>query len=99
MIEQSDPQSAAEPDAVTYDRDPDEPPSRSVIRAVAGVQGTDPTELQPLYEAIDPDALDRVFDGTQGRSRPLADGAVSFRFAACQVTVRADGRTVVEPDD
>lgn len=99
MIEQNDPPTAAESDAVTYVRDPDEPPSRSVIRAVASVNGTDPTEMQPLYEAIDPDALDRVFESGPDRSQPLTDGLVSFRFGACHVTVYADGRTVVEPDD
>lgn len=99
MIERNDPPAAAESDAVTYERDPDEPPSRSVIRAVASVNGTDPMEMQPLYDAIDPDALDRVFESAPDRPRPLTDGLVSFRFSDCHVTVYADGRTVVEPDE
>lgn len=99
MIEQNDPHAAAQSDPVTYVRDPDEPPSRSVIRAVAAVNGTDPVQMRPLYDAIDPDALDRMFDEAPGRPHPLPDGAVSFRFNDCDVTVYGDGRTVVSPVD
>ena len=67
-------------------------PSSAVVRAVADATGTDPMDMQPLYEAVDPDALDRFL--THG---PTSDRSLSFRFARCDVTVDAGGRLVVEP--
>lgn len=99
MIEQNDPHGTAQSDSLTYEREPDEPPSLSVIRAVAAVNETDPTRMRPLYEAIDPDALDHLFASTSRRSTPLSHGFVSFRYGDCDVTVYGDGRTVVSPDD
>lgn len=99
MIEHNDPHVAAQSDPVTYERDPDEPPSRSVIRAVAAVNGTDPTRLPPLYGAVDPDALDRLFDPAPGHPEPRPDCVVSFRYDDFAVTVSGDGRIVVSPAD
>lgn len=102
MVKQNDPEAAAdtaaESDTVTYARDPGERPSTSVIRAVAEVTGTAPTRLRPLYDTIDPDALDRTVDSTAARTQSSRNGAVSFRFNDCDVTVYGDGRTVVSPD-
>lgn len=63
--------------------------SSSVIDAVATDCGADPLELDPLYEVIDPDALDAMF---RGRDAP---GSVSFVYAGRQVTVTADGEVAV----
>jgi hypothetical protein len=54
-----------------------------VVWAVAAETGRDPLELPPLYEAIDPDALDTAF-------RTLDTGEIAFRYADSDVTVRAD---------
>ncbi|MCU4799208.1 hypothetical protein OB920_02320 [Halobacteria archaeon HArc-gm2] len=85
--------------ATTYTRDPDESPSESVVRTVAAVTGTEPTRMDPLYESIDPDALDTVVEstataaGTQSNTR----SSVRFRYQGRTVTIHADGRTVVSP--
>jgi len=71
-------------------------PSWSVVETVAAATGTDPRSMRPLYEVVDPDALDRVFERTAGEQSPLR-GRVTFRFEGCEVTVSADGRTVVSP--
>lgn len=99
MIEQNDSHGTAQSDSLTYEREPDEPPSLSVIRAVAALNGTDPTRMRPLYEAIDPDALDHLFDSTSSRPNPLSHGFVSFRYGDCDVTVYGDGRTVASSAD
>ena len=38
----------------------DESPSMAVIDLVAAVTGTDPVELDPLYDAIDPEVVDSL---------------------------------------
>lgn len=35
-----------------------------LIRAIADLENTDPTELTPLFDSIDPDALDALFSTT-----------------------------------
>ena len=71
----------------------DESPSEAVIQAVAAVKGVDPLSLEPLYDAIDPDALDALVTGsTDGSAGELR---VSFRFDEVGVEVFNDRRVVV----
>jgi len=67
--------------------------STSVVQAVATALVTDPLSLdERLYDVLDPDALDRLFetDGEAGGPRTL-----SFELAGCAVTVHDDGQIVV----
>lgn len=74
-------------------------PSSHVLDSVARSKGVDPTELPPLYEAIDPDALDALF-GAPARGlgeRPTPE-SVQFNYAGRVVVVRAaDDVEVREP--
>lgn len=70
-----------------------EPVSHSVIEAVSEATGTDVERLAPLYEAIDPDALDALFESIPSRERMR--GSVSFAFDGCSVRVAANGRILV----
>lgn len=83
-------------DAISYVRDVDETPSRSVVAAVAAVTGADPRRMDPLAGVIDPDALDELV-GPDAATR--ANARVTFRFSGCLVTVHGDGRTVVSPPE
>lgn len=62
-----------------------------VVQSVATTTKTDPLELPPLYDAIDPDALAGVVDG-------MTRGEVTFTYADCTVTVTETGLITVEPD-
>lgn len=79
---------------VTATRNRDEPAARTVVEAVAEATGDDPLEMRPLYDTVDTDALDTVFEPTGG-ALDGRSGRVSFRFNGCDVTVHSDGRTVV----
>lgn len=68
--------------------------SMTVVTAVAKAAEADPTELPPLYEAVDPDALDKLLGGGLGRSGGQ-DGYLTFTYAGYSVTVHADGEIVV----
>lgn len=70
-----------------------ESPSDTILRKVAAVKKTEPMELDsPLYEVIDPDALNTLFAGRNGSSR---GGRVSFRYSDCEVRVESDGEVLV----
>lgn len=69
-------------------------PSEAVVETVAAASGQEPTALEPLYRAIDPDALDAVFRRVEDADRLIR---VSFDFNAHLVTVQSDGTVVVQP--
>jgi hypothetical protein len=70
-------------------------PSAAVIEAVATAEDADPSALPPLYDSVDPDALNRLFDGPSEK-RP---GRLVFGYAGWDVFVGDDGVVAVcEPD-
>jgi len=83
----------------TYDRDAGEQPSEAVVAAVAEATDRDKTDLRPLFERVDPDALDRLFAPTAGDAGRASNGRVRFRFEGCDVSIHADGRAVATPRD
>lgn len=72
--------------------------SHAVVEAVAEAEGVDPVALRtPLYEAIDPDALDAVFESAD-ESPPL-DGRVFFEYYGYTVAVASDGTVALTDED
>lgn len=76
-----------------YDGATDRSPSEVIIDALASAADVDPTELPPLYDFVDPDALDRLFEGHEGAAD--ADAILGFTVENWNVFVRADGRVRV----
>lgn len=76
---------------VSYDRS--HQPSLVVVSAVATLEEIDPTELRPLHDAIDADALDRLVEGDWRRSAHLC---VSFTYEGYDVEFRRPGRIHLE---
>jgi len=64
--------------------------STAVVEAVATSEGVEPTELtEPLYTAINGDALDALFQTTEGR--------VEFEYHGYTVRVDASGDVELFP--
>ncbi|PSP78628.1 hypothetical protein BRC81_07350 [Halobacteriales archaeon QS_1_68_20] len=84
-----------EPVTTTADDDGNEQASRAVLTAVADAEGVDPVDLdRPLYDAVDPDALDALF------RTDVADGVdchVQFRYYGYEITVHGDGSLDLTP--
>ena len=72
--------------------------SERVVTGVATLEGTDPVELPPLFDAIDPDALASIFAVSASGARRT--GTVEFTYADHRVQVSFDetGDTVVTID-
>jgi hypothetical protein len=91
----------------SYDVSSSESLSEGVIAAVSTVTGVAPVatalvpdaevvqELDPLYRAVNPDALDSIFRAA-GRVTTPVSGWVSFFYHGHEVTVHSDGRIFVE---
>ena len=71
-------------------------PSTAVVETVAVASDREPARLEPLYETIDPDALDALI--RSNGVEPVGDGiTVRFEIAGQTVTVRGSGAVVVQP--
>jgi hypothetical protein len=68
--------------------------NRSVVdtltHALAAAEDVDVTDLPPLYDAVDLDALERLFESHDGDSEMAA--VFSFEYERWNAFVRADGR-------
>lgn len=74
-----------------------EPISTRIVMVVAENKGVDPTELPPLRDAIDPDALDALFDSEADdtrRSQPEYE--LRFSYAGRDVHIHDGDITVDE---
>lgn len=59
-----------------------------VIQRVSDASGRTALEIPPLYNAVDPEALERLV-------KTMSDGVVSFHYAGHEVTVDSDGEIQV----
>lgn len=73
-----------------YDQETDESIVFALVNALAEAQEVDPTDLPPLYDVIDPDALTNLLD-RHGKEVDL-NIVIGFRLGTWKVFVRADGR-------
>jgi len=68
--------------------------STAVVSAVAAHDGVDETDLPPLYDAVDPDALDALLASVQRAGPDKA--SVTFEYAGHTVVVSDDGTVSIE---
>jgi hypothetical protein len=70
--------------------------SQKVLERVAELEDAEPHELEePLFETVDPDALDQVFR-TQPDGPRRAEGRIQFSYYGYEVVAYADGRVSVQ---
>ena len=65
-------------------------PSTAVIELIAEESGQDPTELEPLYDSVDPDALEQLIRGN-GANQHDNTVSVSFAYNEYAVVIQSGG--------
>lgn len=78
----------------TFDWSDEDAVAVAVVNTVSTVTGRDPTEMQPLAEVVDSEALGVLF------ARPGAgreSNYVQFEYESCLVRVSGDGTVAVSP--
>lgn len=88
---------ATETYRLRVDRRRDESVTAALTRGVAIVTNTPPTESRPLFETIDPDALDRLYDpgdwdSGDANSPRDSEGRESARDSGCRDSGGGDAR-------
>lgn len=71
-------------------------PTAAVIETVSVAANADPSEIEPLYGSVDPDALNELIRSA-GRRSTESPTTVSFTFLGYEVRVRSTGTVVVRP--
>lgn len=68
----------------------------AVLSVVAHASGRDPVELPVLYRAVDPDALESIFD-QPGAGTGRCDASIEFEYAQHRVRVEGRGTVTARP--
>lgn len=68
-------------------------PSIAVVEATAAIREDDPERYAPLFEVVDPEALDRLCGGGDNDHHTV----VEFTYLDHRVRVRSDGQISVSP--
>ena len=76
-----------------WGRDDENTPVYTVVSAVAEVEDSDPVDLPPLYNTINPEALNDLF--TSGSETSVDQ--VTFQYAGYAILVRGSGEVQVRP--
>jgi hypothetical protein len=81
-------------EAGTYRTTPngDEPIGTSLVLCIASIKNILPTQLPPLAQTIDPDALDTIFDDAQ-------NATLSFSYAGFDVALDSGDSIELRPLD
>lgn len=66
-------------------------PATRVVTAVAAAADTDPVDLPPLYDTLDPEALNTLINSSESGSVLL-----TFSYTGYRVTVHGNGEVDVE---
>ena len=69
------------------------PASHTIITTLSDELGIDPLEMQPLYEVVDPDALDALFSSVSDRGTSVT---VTFEYCGHAVTVTSEGTVTIQ---
>jgi hypothetical protein len=64
--------------------------SEVVVEAVSATENSPPTSLPPLYNTVDPDALDMIFKETENDTSDRI-GYISFQYSDSVVTIGKNG--------
>jgi hypothetical protein len=75
-----------------FDWSNDSSAAMAVVETVATMTEQDPTEMTPLNDIINTDALNDLFRGSATSGQ--ATGYVQFEYERCHVRVRADGTVI-----
>ena len=72
------------------------PPSEVIATVIATIEDADQTEFAPLYDVVNPSALDMLFRQTRAGT-PRSDGFVSFEYASYEIIYEANNELTLRP--
>ena len=95
MSDDSPDADATGPYTVQIDHDQSERRVSAIVSGVAACTGRGVTDLPPLYDVVDPEALEQVFASPLGSRRRSNDERFVFTYAGCEVMIDGDDELTV----
>ena len=84
---------------VTYRWDGDGSLSSTIVDAIAAVSEQDLTDVEAsLHTAIDPDAVEQLFESLRKSAHQDGDGRLDFRYDGHRITALASGEITVREE-
>lgn len=72
--------------------------STLIVKVVAALTDTPATDLDPVYETINPDALNAIYQFNPHRTSGNYDDHVTFTYHNCRITVFRPGIIEIKVD-
>ena len=79
-------------DAVVSKWRESEPVTSAILRAVSKKENIEFETVEPLYQHIEPEALNALLTHSRSRNKPLT---IKFTFNSCQVIISQDGKICI----
>lgn len=76
-----------------------EPLGTTIVRAVAAVTGREPTDMEPLHETVDADALDNLFAPRSDEESRASEAVLRFSYCGQWIQVFGDGLVIITPGE
>ena len=95
MSDDSPDADATGPYTVQVDHDQSERMVSAIISGVAACTGRGVTDLPPLYNVVDPEALNQVLRSPLGSRCRSNDERIVFTYAGCEVVVNGNDELTV----
>ena len=95
MPEDSPDADETEPYTARIDHDQSERMVSAIVSGVAACTGRGVTDLPPLYDVVDPEALTQVLSSPLGSRRHPNDEQIVFTYSGCEVMVDGDDELTV----
>jgi len=67
----------------------------AIVSGVATRTGRGVTDLPPLYDVVDPEALEQVFASPPRSRRRSNDKRIVFTYAGCEIVIDGDDELMV----
>ena len=80
--------------SVRHDLSTSDPLHLTIVSSVAAVTNTEPESLPPLYDAVDPDSLERLLRSVPDENR--SNVSIAFPFAGLHVEVAGNGEVTLD---
>ncbi|PSQ15693.1 hypothetical protein BRD00_13630 [Halobacteriales archaeon QS_8_69_26] len=84
-----------EPYTARIDHDRSERMVSAIVSRVAARTGRGVTDLPPLYNVVDPEALEQVLASPLGSRHRSNDERIAFTYAGCEIVIDGDDELTV----
>ncbi|WP_317176186.1 HalOD1 output domain-containing protein [Halomontanus rarus] len=81
---------------IWVEEQPHESPTQAILRGISALKGIDETDLDPLYNHIEADSMERLIEHSRDYDSKVS---IKFSFEGCVVRVDGEGDIGITRDN